>query len=212
MSLAAATDPLQIPPAGSHSEKLHRVPAGSKEDAAAIQGHEPEPDPDPTLYPRGIQFALISLSLCLCVFLVGLVSFSIRDTPAIADRTGCHYLNYRHPADNRRVRVGGRCRLVRCSLVSPCLTDRCYTCACHGLTYRQQPAHLLHVTALSGQVLRQLPRQMGLSRQPRPVRGWNPPVGTGTELRDLHHRTGHHGSGLFWDQSGMHGVSLQQPL
>lgn len=33
-----------------------------------------EVEPEATEYPRGLQFALISSSLCLCVFLVGLVS------------------------------------------------------------------------------------------------------------------------------------------
>ncbi|PYI03747.1 MFS general substrate transporter [Aspergillus sclerotiicarbonarius CBS 121057] len=82
-----ATETLQTPPAGSHSEKLQCVPNGAKDEAASIQGHETEPDP--TLYPHGIQFALISLSLCLCVFLVGLDATILTTAiPRITDEFG----------------------------------------------------------------------------------------------------------------------------
>lgn len=63
-------------------EKVQQVPEDVVGDTTVLQNHEAKPEaesePDEAIYPHGVQFVLISLSLCFCVFLVGLVSATIR--------------------------------------------------------------------------------------------------------------------------------------
>ena len=87
------------------------------------QHHEND---DATAYPSGIQFALISISLCLCVFLEGLVSrltFDVQVHEALAQAgflsdmassalAGCDNYYHCNPAYYGRIWFSPRCGLV----------------------------------------------------------------------------------------------------
>lgn len=68
-------------------EKVQQVPEDVVGDTTVLQDDEakPEAEPEPgeAIYPHGVQFVLISLSLCFCVFLVGLVSANVRKSPCV---------------------------------------------------------------------------------------------------------------------------------
>ena len=66
IELSEATHP------GEGFEKVQQVPEDVVGDTTVLQNDEAE-----AIYPHGVQFVLISLSLCFCVFLVGLVSATI---------------------------------------------------------------------------------------------------------------------------------------
>ena len=71
----------EAPQPGANSMKLQQALVNGVSGTSILQSHEAKPEaesePDETLYPHGMQFVLISMSLCFCVFLVGLVSATI---------------------------------------------------------------------------------------------------------------------------------------
>lgn len=79
IELSEATHP------GDDFEKSQQIPGDSVGDTTVRQNHEAKPEAeselDEAIYPHGVQFVLISLSLCFCVFLVGLVNATICKSP-----------------------------------------------------------------------------------------------------------------------------------
>ncbi|PWY66953.1 MFS general substrate transporter [Aspergillus eucalypticola CBS 122712] len=87
IELSEATHP------GDDFEKLQQVPEDLVGDTTVLQNHETKPEaesePDGAIYPHGVQFVLISLSLCFCVFLVGLdATILTTAVPRITDEFG----------------------------------------------------------------------------------------------------------------------------
>ncbi|PYH92892.1 MFS general substrate transporter [Aspergillus ellipticus CBS 707.79] len=93
MELDTIPSPEELRP-GSNPEVRHNFPPDEKRVGHTVPSRDesdpkPEPDIDPALYPRGIQFTLISLSLCFCVFLVGLdATILTTAVPSITDEFG----------------------------------------------------------------------------------------------------------------------------
>ncbi|GKZ54999.1 hypothetical protein AnigIFM49718_011123 [Aspergillus niger] len=83
----------EAPQPGANSMKLQQALVNGVSGTSILQSHEAKPEaesePDETLYPHGMQFVLISMSLCFCVFLVGLdATILTTAVPRITDEFG----------------------------------------------------------------------------------------------------------------------------